>query len=64
MNIEIKEHFKVLTPDEGMVLTNGEVTSIEVTMPLNEDTSKWWDTVDSPDATIEDYEQSLNRLGL
>lgn len=64
MNIEVKEHFKVLTPDEGKILTNGEVTSHEVAMPLDGDTSKWWDTFDSPDATSEDYETSLNRLGL
>ena len=39
----------VLTPSEGMLLTNGETTSEEVYMPLYGDASAWWETTAEDD---------------
>lgn len=43
MKIEIIGKMKVLTPDEGKILMNGEVTSECVYMLQNADESEWWE---------------------
>lgn len=70
MNIERTDKFLILTPDEGKALTNGDVVAeYQVYLPLDADTTVWYE-IDKPspedleDATIEDYEQSLNKLGI
>lgn len=48
MKKEINEqyNFKTLTPDEGMVLFDGETHSYEVVMPIEGDESVWQEISD------------------
>ena len=41
MKIDIKDKFKIATPEVGMWLTDGESVSDKVYMPLSADASKW-----------------------
>lgn len=41
MKIELKDKFKIATPEDGMWLTDGNSVSDIVYMPLNVDVSKW-----------------------
>lgn len=65
----------VITPDEGMTLTNGEVYSKRVYLGVNDRPENWWEIPDSevpdPDepatgdeTTEEDYQAALKRLGV
>lgn len=65
----------VITPDEGMTLTNGEVYSKRIHLGVNDSPENWWEIPDSevpdPDepatgdeATAEDYQAALKRLGV
>lgn len=65
----------IITPDEGMTLTNGEVYSKRVYLGVNDRPENWWEITDSevpdPDepvtgdeATAEDYQAALKRLGV
>ena len=65
----------VITPDDGMTLTNGEVYSKRVYLGVNDRPENWWEIPDSevpdPDepatgdeATAEDYQAALKRLGV
>ena len=46
MDKQTNDKYKVLTPNEGCWLYNGDVFSDEVTMPLDADESVWQEVSD------------------
>lgn len=53
MNIDIKDKYKVVTPEEGMWLTDGSTISDKVYMPLGADVSKWYDITEEQKDVLE-----------
>ena len=59
----------VITPDEGMTLTNGETYSKKVYLGIYDSPSNWSEIPDEDvptqeEASAQDYEESLERLGV
>lgn len=62
-------HAYRLIADEGMELYNGEISTLCIDIPLDEDISKWIEreyvepTIDD-EATEQDYQEALAELGV
>lgn len=49
MKIEVTELFKIVTPDEGKLLTDGESYTPIAYMPLNSDPESYWSEINEED---------------
>ena len=59
----------VITPDEGMTLTNGETYSKKVYLGIYDSPSNWHEIPDEDvptqeEAEAQDYESALNEMGV
>ena len=46
MNIQVTELFKIVTPDEGKVLYDGDSKTVLAYMPLDSDPESYWSEID------------------
>lgn len=50
---------KILTAEEGMYLTNGEVLGKTVVLPLTADESAWWEITEAEKLLMEAEEHGI-----